>query len=83
MILLLIVILTIASISLRITIGGLEIAFYVADRANSIRMATKRKADEISRFTDTEEGKNNDGSKSVIKKGFQLQVRLLMLLSLL
>lgn len=72
MILLLIVILTIASISLRVTIGGLEVAFYVAERANSIRMTTKSKANEISRFTDTVESKNSDGSKSVIKKGFSV-----------
>lgn len=73
MFLLMIIILTIASIALRITIGGLEIAFYVSDRANNIRKASKSFAENNSRELGS--GKkvvvNSDGNNSIINKGFK------------
>ena len=41
MLLFVIVLLTIASIALRVAIGSLEVAFYVADKADKIRRATE------------------------------------------
>lgn len=61
---------TVASISLRITIGGLEVAFYVAERANNIRKAAMSDADSISRHTGSKEKDNGDGTRSVLDKGF-------------
>ena len=61
---------TIASIALRITIGGLEIAFYVSERANNIRKAAKGMSESASRHAGTEEQDNGDGTKTIVDKGF-------------
>lgn len=70
MLLFLIVILTAISIALRITIGSLEVAFYIAERANSIRKSTEDVVLSASKHVGRKTYKTVKGSKFVIDTGF-------------
>lgn len=72
MLLFLIVLLTIASIALRIAIGSLEVAFYVADKADKIRMATEHVAVSASRHVGKKTYNAVNGTKVVLDTGFSI-----------
>ena len=72
MLLFVIVLLTIASIALRVAIGSLEVAFYVADKADKIRRATEGAVVHASRHVGRKTYKAVDGTRTVIDTGFSV-----------
>lgn len=70
MLLFVIVILTVASMALRIAIGSLDVAFYVAEKANNIRKTSEGLAVSASRHVGTKTYKTVKGTKVAVDTGF-------------